>query len=80
MNVTPDAKELELCILQQLAQHGVDLSYRGFVLQHLRLPDAQWRWCCNSACDPCVERLGAVVDAVRQAFRIAAAGPSSDQG
>lgn len=49
-----------------LARNGVDASYAAFVRQHLEVPDAKWRFCCSSMCDPCVQRLGAVVDAVRR--------------
>lgn len=48
-----------------LAAERIDPSYLTFVRRHLREPDASWRWCCGSNCDPCVERLGRVVDAAR---------------
>jgi hypothetical protein len=59
--------ELATCARRLLATEGVDPSYVAFVAQHLDLPDGRWRWCCGSSCDPCVERLGRVVDGVRAA-------------
>lgn len=50
-----------------LGEEGVDPSYVAFVVRHANEPDATWRWCCGSHCDPCVQRLGRVVDRVRQA-------------
>ncbi len=57
--------DLESVARKELAEAGVDASYVAFVARHLDRPDAEWRWCCGSACDPCVNRLGRVVDAVR---------------
>lgn len=51
-----------------LAEAGVDLSYAAFVARHLDAADTGWRWCCGSHCDPCVQRLGQVVDLARQAL------------
>jgi hypothetical protein len=48
-----------------LADERVDASYTAFVAHHLDRDDATWRWCCGSACDPCVQRLGRVVDRAR---------------
>ena len=50
-----------------LAEEGLDPSYAAFVVRHLHADDGTWRWCCGSSCDPCVQRLGRVVDRVRQA-------------
>jgi hypothetical protein len=52
-----------------LAAEGVDASYAAFVARHLDASDASWRWCCGSACDPCVARLGRAVDRARAALR-----------
>lgn len=60
-----------------LAAERLDPSYRAFVLQHADAPDANWRWCCGSHCDPCVERLGRVVDGAR---RLRPAAPDSREG
>ncbi|MBL8753059.1 MAG: hypothetical protein JNK15_07120 [Planctomycetes bacterium] len=49
-----------------LRDENVDASYLQFVLQNVDQPDAAWRWCCGSHCDPCVQRLGRVVDRARQ--------------
>lgn len=48
-----------------LADEGVDGSYLAFVARHLDAADDTWRWCCHSNCDPCVTRLGRVVDRAR---------------
>jgi hypothetical protein len=37
-----------------------------FAMQHLDKPDDDWRWCCGSNCDPCVETLGRLVDLGRK--------------
>lgn len=50
----------ELC-----RKEGLDPSYLAFVARHVDADDATWRWCCGSNCDPCVARLGRVVDAAR---------------
>lgn len=54
-----------------LAAERIDASYLAFVARHVDQPDAGWRWCCGSQCDPCVERLGRVVDGARRALGIA---------
>jgi hypothetical protein len=62
---------------QLLADAGVDASYTAFVARHLQVADGTWRWCCGSHCDPCVQRLGQVVDRARQALCTA---PPDDPG
>ncbi len=63
-----------------LAAEGVDASYLVFVARHATEPDATWRWCCGSKCDPCVERLGRVVDQTRMALAISPSGiPPADE-
>lgn len=52
-------------VLELLRAEGVHESYLAFVTRHVGEPDASWRWCCGSSCDPCVDRLGRVVDAAR---------------
>lgn len=52
-------------IRARLRDEGVDEGYLPFVASHLLLPDAGWRWCCGSNCDPCVHALARVVDAAR---------------
>lgn len=54
-----------------LVGERIDPSYLAFVRRHVAEPDASWRWCCGSNCDPCVERLGRVVDAARRLLGIA---------
>lgn len=51
-----------------LAEEGIDASYTLFVARHVAADDATWRWCCGSHCDPCVQRLGRVVDRARAAL------------
>lgn len=58
-------QEFEHQIRTLLATEQVDASYLSFVQRHLDADDAGWRWCCGSSCDPCVQRLGRVVDAAR---------------
>jgi len=36
------------------------------VRRYLQRDDDAWRVCCGSLCDPCVLRLGRVVDRVRE--------------
>jgi len=43
----------------------LDDSYGAFVVRHVDVADATWRWCCSSSCDPCVEQLGRAVDRAR---------------
>ncbi len=53
-------------IADWLRDENVDASYVRFVELHVDQPDTAWRWCCGSNCDPCVVRLGRVIDRVRQ--------------
>jgi hypothetical protein len=57
---------LEQALREHCTQNGLDPGYVQFALQHLRLPDDDWRWCCGSNCDPCVETLGRLVDLGRK--------------
>ena len=66
-------------IAQLCRAEGVDESYGTFVAQHLDVNDDRWRWCCSSNCDPCVERLGRVVDRARRALQMPGPGlPKAD--
>lgn len=56
---------LEQALREHCTQNGLDAGYVQFALQHLRLPDDDWRWCCGSKCDPCVQLLGRLVDHAR---------------
>lgn len=67
VNARPAPPDLAASVQQWLAEEQVDASYAAFVLQHLDAADATWRWCCGSNCDPCVQRLGRVVDRARAA-------------
>jgi len=60
--------ELATRVRAWLAEERVDASYLAFVARHVDADDAGWRWCCNSSCDPCVTRLGRVVDRLRAAL------------
>jgi len=71
---------LEAEIVRLLQAEHIDPSYRVFVLAHLREADANWRWCCGSHCDPCVEGLGRVVDALRNRLRISVEGLPNPDG
>ena len=68
------ATALTACIQGWLADEGIDPSYVVFVVRHAIEPDATWRWCCGSTCDPCVTQLGRVVDRTRLAT---ATGPAA---
>ncbi len=67
VNARPAPANLAASVQHWLAEEQVDTSYAAFVLQHLDAADATWRWCCGSNCDPCVQRLGRVVDRARAA-------------
>ncbi|MBL8730272.1 MAG: hypothetical protein JNM25_17775 [Planctomycetes bacterium] len=65
-------------IRARLADERVDASYVAFVARHLTEPDANWRWCCGSQCDPCVQALGRVVDAARATLALRPAEAPSE--
>ncbi|MCB9879550.1 MAG: hypothetical protein H6835_18300 [Planctomycetes bacterium] len=60
---------------QLCRDEGLDPSYTAFVARHVDADDGTWRWCCGSNCDPCVARLGRVVDAARGLLRTRGAPP-----
>jgi hypothetical protein len=62
----PESPAFVAFVHERLAAERIDPSYLAFVVRHLDAPDGTWRWCCGSNCDPCVERLGRVVDAARK--------------
>ena len=66
MNGPGDDAALQAEIVRLLEAEHIDPSYSAFVLRHLDEAGDGWRWCCGSNCDPCVEGLARVVDAVRQ--------------
>ena len=74
MEPTDLSAEAKARIAALLSAEGLDASYRAFVARHLTEPDATWRWCCGSSCDPCVTRLGRVVDGARAALAIGPEG------
>jgi hypothetical protein len=61
-----DEPALQAEIARLLEAQHLDPSYAAFVRNHLDVPGDGWRWCCGSNCDPCVEELARVVDAVRR--------------
>lgn len=70
MTLPPEPQRLSGFALEQaLREHchreDLDAGYVQFALQHLRVPDDDWRWCCGSNCDPCVQVLGELVDRAR---------------
>ncbi len=75
MNPPIDDRELAQRLAEHFAREDVDQGYLPFVLQHLRRPDDDWRWCCGSNCDPCVDQLGRMVDAARRLLGIAPPRP-----
>lgn len=57
---------LDRAMKQAMAENMLDEGYRTFVLQYLVREDDTWRRCCDSECDPCVLKLGRVVDRTRE--------------
>ena len=64
-DLTPDDR---LALTSACLKEGLDATYASFVARHLQSPDAAWRWCCGSNCDPCVQALGRAVDRARRAL------------
>jgi len=75
-----DEARLDAAVARLLEAEHIDPSYLVFVRAHLRRSDATWRWCCGSHCDPCVEGLGRVVDAVRGQLGISKEGLPNPDG
>ncbi|HEX6813256.1 MAG TPA: hypothetical protein VF384_16665 [Planctomycetota bacterium] len=73
----PDEHPTPAELATWLAEERIDDSYAVFVRMHADADDATWRWCCGSSCDPCVQRLGRVVDRVRAARAARAARDDS---
>ena len=65
-----EQRALQARLAEVFAREGVDPVYLRFVLQHVDRPDVEWRSCCGSNCDPCVDRLGRLVDAARRELEI----------
>jgi len=74
MALPPEPAEFVPQVTALLVAERIDPSYLAFVRRHLTEPDATWRWCCGSNCDPCVERLGRVVDAARRLLGVVPTG------
>ena len=55
----------EAVLLEALTEAGIHPAYREAVRRYAAEPDEQWRYCCGSSCDPCVEQIGRAVDAYR---------------
>lgn len=72
-----DEAALARTLAPHFARERVDPSCLRFVVDHVRRPDDDWRWCCGSNCDPCVERLGRIVDAARAALGIVMPPPDA---
>jgi hypothetical protein len=62
----PTSEQDEDVLLAALAQAGVHPAYREAVRRCAEEPDEQWRFCCGSSCDPCVQQIGRAVDAYRE--------------
>lgn len=67
-----EAQRDAAALLDALAQAGIHPAYREAVRRCVDEPDDQWRFCCGSSCDPCVEQIGRAVDAYRS--HLAASG------
>ncbi|MEQ1633886.1 MAG: hypothetical protein ABL997_16005 [Planctomycetota bacterium] len=61
-----DEFALEQALREHCVKADLDPGYVLFAMQHRRLPDDDWRWCCGSNCDPCVDVLGKLVDLARR--------------
>lgn len=64
---------LDAALREHCTQSGIDPSCAQFAMQHIDKPDQDWRWCCGSNCDPCVETLGRLVDLAR---KLSSQGPA----
>ena len=62
----PPEPSLAEALRQACVRDGLDPGCVQFALQHLDAPDDDWRWCCGSNCDPCVQALGRLVDEGRR--------------
>jgi hypothetical protein len=61
-----DEEALDLAVRGALEDVGVHRSYARTVRALLLRSDEQWRVCCGSGCDPCVETLARAVAAARE--------------
>ena len=75
-DLSPDQRRAVIALLQA---EQLDPSYFAFVARHLDAADRGWRWCCGSNCDPCVTKLGRVVDAARRELGPTAGLPERTQ-
>lgn len=69
-----DRDAIDAAVAAALAETGVHHTFARTVRELLERHDEQWRVCCGSGCDPCVEALGRAVDAARRRL---GPGPSS---
>ena len=60
-----NGSDIERALDGALAEAGIAPVYREVVRRHVDEPDERWRFCCGSACDPCVAQIGRAVDRVR---------------
>ncbi len=64
---SPD--DIDAIVDRALAEMGLDPTYRSSIRRLHDCGNDQWRNCCGSGCDPCVETLGRAVDRVRTIVR-----------
>jgi len=53
-------------IAQGAEYAGLHETQQGFVRRYLHAPPAEWMFCCDSSCDPCVMTIRRGVDRARQ--------------
>ena len=49
-----------------MAEAGVERGFRRSLGDLIARDDDEWRLCCGSGCEPCVELLAKIVDRVRE--------------
>ncbi len=57
-------------IAQGTEYAGLDETQQGFVRRYLHAPPAEWMFCCDSSCDPCVRTIRRGVDRARQLLEL----------
>lgn len=66
MGDPPGSELTDAQIERELARERVDAGYVLVIRDYLSDPADAWRQCCGSNCDPCILRLGVVVDRLRR--------------
>jgi hypothetical protein len=64
----PESARLEAALTRALRENHLDESYRSSVRRYVAMTGDQWRVCCGSGCDPCIEPIARAVDQVRRSL------------